>query len=63
MCAGRFDEAAEILDRLFWLKATGFFDAVGVEARLRELLDQVRVIVGGETRLQTAPRSPFILTP
>jgi TolB-like protein/tetratricopeptide (TPR) repeat protein len=50
LALGNHDEAYELFQqslqarefKLIWLKATGFFDAVEVDARLRELLDQVR---------------------
>ena len=50
LAIGNHDEAYELFGqaleqreiKLIWLKATGFFDAVEVEPRLRELLDQVR---------------------
>ena len=50
LALGNHDEAYELFQqslqereaKLFWLKAIGFFDAVDVDARLRELLDQVK---------------------
>ena len=50
LALGNHDEAYELFQqslqereyKLFWLKKTGFFDVVDVDARLRELLDQVR---------------------
>ena len=50
LALGNHDEAHELFEqaleqreiKLTWLKATGFFDAVEVQPRLRELLDQVR---------------------
>ena len=50
LALGNHDEAYELFQlslqerefKLILLKKTGFFDAVNVEPRLRELLDQVR---------------------
>jgi hypothetical protein len=49
LALGNHDEAYELFQqglqereaKLFWLKQTGYFGAVDVDARLKELLEQV----------------------